>query len=124
MIRCKAESRAYRVDLTEDGPPRRSGLGNNHRRMHRHLRGQDCRAIRGKTAEAQRQESEIMTLTKFNLELKIGNYAAMRNGQHIADALQKVARKYALEYADNHDFVREGVIQDENGNTVGKYSVK
>lgn len=61
-----------------------------------------------------------MTLTKFNLELKIGNYAAMRNGQHIADALQKVARKYALEYADNHDFV----IQDENGNTVGKYSVK
>ena len=67
--------------------------------------------------------SKATNLTKFNLELKIGN-AAMRNGQHIADALQKVARKYALEYADNHDFVREGVIQDENGNTVGKYSVK
>ena len=57
---------------------------------------------------------------RFTLEIELGN-EAMRKDDHIREALHRVAYKARMsEFPEDGD---EGVIADENGNTVGSWTI-
>lgn len=57
----------------------------------------------------------------FQLEIRLGN-EAMRDSADIADALERLARR--LRDTTIPGYSRDGVIRDENGNTVGGWSLR